>query len=61
MRSYLYGAFWIGIYLVLIMAPLFVLLVGPARQDVDTGESFVTRKCSSKYTIACIPSFNQLC
>src|SRR4030042_841449 len=29
MRPVLYGAFWIGIYLLLIVAPLFVLLIGP--------------------------------
>jgi predicted ferric reductase len=30
MRPFLYGAFWIGIYLILIMAPLFILLAGPS-------------------------------
>jgi len=29
MRPFLYGAFWIGIYLLLIVAPLFFLLIGP--------------------------------
>lgn len=29
MRPLLFGTFWIGIYLILIVAPLFVLLIGP--------------------------------
>lgn len=31
MRRVLYGTFWIVIYLILVLAPLFVLMVGPAR------------------------------
>lgn len=31
MRRVLYGTFWIVVYLVAVLAPLFVLLVGPAR------------------------------
>lgn len=29
MRPLLYGTFWIGIYLLIIIAPLLVLLIGP--------------------------------
>ena len=29
MRPFLYGVFWIGIYLIIIVAPLLVLLIGP--------------------------------
>lgn len=30
MRHALYGVFWIGVYLALIMSPVFILLAGPS-------------------------------
>jgi predicted ferric reductase len=48
MKHFLYGAFWIGIYIVLIMTPLFVLLIGqtpPGRgfwRELSVGLGFTS-------------------
>lgn len=39
MISFIQGAFWIGVYVMLTVAPLFLLMVGPA----PPGRGFWTR------------------